>query len=165
MMGYMYDKAKTDAIFDKNGYIRSGDVGKIQNGCLYITGRIKELIIGAGGENIAPVPIEHYIKTIRKGISNLCMIGNQRKFNTCLVSLKTHVDPDTGVPNSQLSGAAKEVDPACKTVEDAMKSEKWKEYLESGLKDYNNNQDVCVSRASKIQYYRILPVDLNVPDG
>lgn len=59
MMGYMNDKAKTIDAIDENGWLHSGDVGKIDdNGMLSITGRIKELIIGSGGENIAPVPIE-----------------------------------------------------------------------------------------------------------
>jgi len=59
MMGYMYDKNKTIDAIDNNGWLHSGDVGKLDdNGMLSITGRIKELIIGAGGENIAPVPIE-----------------------------------------------------------------------------------------------------------
>merc|ERR1711933_613609 len=107
---------------DTDGYVHSGDVGMIKNGCLYITGRIKELIIGAGGENIAPVPIEEYISTIRPGISNIVMIGNQRKYNVCLISLKTWVDPDTGIPSSKLVGAATEVDPNAKTVEEAQKS-------------------------------------------
>merc|ERR1719510_553454 len=46
MMGYMYNPEKTADTIDPNGYVRSGDVGMIKNGCLYITGRIKELIIG-----------------------------------------------------------------------------------------------------------------------
>jgi len=60
MMGYMYDESKTIDTIDSSGWLHSGDVGKIDdNGMLSITGRIKELIIGAGGENIAPVPIEN----------------------------------------------------------------------------------------------------------
>lgn len=165
MTGYMYDPEKTAGTIDKDGYVHSGDIGMIKNGCLYITGRIKELIIGAGGENIAPVPIEHFISGKRPGISNIVMTGNMQKYNVCLISVKCHVDPDTGIPSSALAGAAKAVDPACKTVEDAMKSEVWHEYLESGIKEYNNNPAVCVSRASKIQKFKILPTDLNVVDG
>ena len=40
---------------DSEGWLHSGDVGRLTDGMLNITGRIKELIIGAGGENIAPV--------------------------------------------------------------------------------------------------------------
>jgi len=60
MMGYMYDEFKTIDAIDNSGWLHSGDVGKIDdNGMLSITGRIKELIIDDGGENIAPVPIEN----------------------------------------------------------------------------------------------------------
>ncbi len=54
----------------------------------HITGRYKELIIGAGGENIAPVPVEDAVKNVANGVSNFLMIGDQRKFNTALVTLK-----------------------------------------------------------------------------
>merc|ERR1719356_2006705 len=57
-------------------------------GMIRITGRYKELIIGSGGENIAPVPIEDEIKKRCAAISNVMMVGDKRKFNTCLVTLK-----------------------------------------------------------------------------
>ena len=53
-----------------------------------ITGRYKELIITAGGENIAPVPIEDWVKSNFAAISNIVMIGDKRKYNTCLLTLK-----------------------------------------------------------------------------
>merc|ERR1712226_622413 len=46
-----------------------------------ITGRYKELIIGAGGENIAPVPIEDVVKKSCDGISEVMMVGDHRKYN------------------------------------------------------------------------------------
>jgi long-chain-fatty-acid--CoA ligase ACSBG len=62
-MGYMGNVNKTMESVDPEGYLHSGDVGRVdENGMLWITGRIKELIITAGGENIAPVPIENRIK-------------------------------------------------------------------------------------------------------
>merc|ERR1711966_246555 len=48
----------------------------------------KELIIGAGGENIAPVPIEDWIKSNFTAISNIMMVGDKRKYNTALITLK-----------------------------------------------------------------------------
>jgi len=61
---------------DSQGFVRSGDRGKIEkDGHLKITGRIKELIIGAGGENIAPVPIEDNFKEICPPCSNIMMVG------------------------------------------------------------------------------------------
>lgn len=46
-------------MYDKDGFIHSGDLGTMKDGFLEITGRIKELIITAGGENIPPILIEH----------------------------------------------------------------------------------------------------------
>jgi len=56
--------------------VRSGDRGKIDSdGFLRITGRIKELIITAGGENVAPVPIEDTFKSECPACSNIMMLG------------------------------------------------------------------------------------------
>ena len=54
-----------------------------ENGMFRITGRYKELIMGAGGENIAPVPIEDNIKKLAPFISNVMMVGDKRKCSTC----------------------------------------------------------------------------------
>merc|ERR1719379_1488645 len=71
MMGYMYMPEKTADTFDDEGFLRTGDVGTIdKDGFWFITGRIKELIITAGGENCAPVLLEEAIKLRMKGISN-----------------------------------------------------------------------------------------------
>jgi len=53
-----------------------------------ITGRIKELIITAGGENVPPVLIENEMKAQMLAISNVMVIGDKKKFLTMLVSLK-----------------------------------------------------------------------------
>lgn len=63
MMGYLKNDQATMDTIDSHGYLHSGDKGKIDgDGFLQITGRIKELIITAGGENVAPVPIEDNFK-------------------------------------------------------------------------------------------------------
>merc|ERR1711939_612356 len=82
------DKKNNEAI-TKNGWLRSGDKGKMDTrGMVKITGRYKELIIGAGGENVAPIPVEDGIKARCPAISNVMMIGDQRKYNVALVTLK-----------------------------------------------------------------------------
>ena len=57
-MGYFKNEKATLEMYDKDGFIHSGDLGTMKSGFLEITGRIKELIITAGGENVAPVLIE-----------------------------------------------------------------------------------------------------------
>ena len=57
-MGYFKSEKETRETIDSKGFVHSGDVGLLnQNKVLSITGRIKELIITAGGENVAPVLI------------------------------------------------------------------------------------------------------------
>ena len=75
MMGYFKNEQATRECIDKDGYFRSGDQGKFEDGWLKITGRIKELIITAGGENIAPVPIEDNFKLECPACSNIMVIG------------------------------------------------------------------------------------------
>ena len=76
MMGYLKNEKATAETIDAQGYCHSGDRGKIDaDGFLRITGRIKELIITAGGENVAPVPIEDNFKLECPACSNIMMIG------------------------------------------------------------------------------------------
>jgi len=74
---------------DAEGWLHSGDKGlKTEQGMYKITGRYKELIIGEGGENIAPVPIEDSVKGLCDAIGECMMIGDKRKYNVALITLK-----------------------------------------------------------------------------
>lgn len=89
---------------DDQGFIHSGDRGKIlPDGHLKITGRIKEIIITAGGENIAPVPIEDNFKEMCPVCSNIMVIGENQRFMACLVTLKVDVDMKSGLPSRKLT--------------------------------------------------------------
>merc|ERR1719352_1238597 len=82
-------KKKNAGAIDAEGWLHSGDKGCMSTtGMVKITGRYKELIIGAGGENIAPVPIEDTVKANCPVISNIMMVGDKRKFNSALITLK-----------------------------------------------------------------------------
>ena len=66
-----------------------GDIGCIDSkGYLRITGRIKELIITAGGENVPPLLIEDAIKEQLPCISNVMVVGDKKKFLSCLLTMK-----------------------------------------------------------------------------
>jgi len=167
MMGYMFDEDKTRQAIDDEGYLHSGDVGRLieRYNLLKITGRIKELIITAGGENIAPRPIEDYIKKHAQGVSNAVLIGDRKKYLTLLVTLRCVQDKETMQFGEELDGAAKEVDEAAKTVTQARESEQWKAHIQGAIDKYNADKDYCVSKAQTIKYFRILDGDFGVESG
>jgi long-chain-fatty-acid--CoA ligase ACSBG len=89
---YYKDKKNTKDAFAKKKWFKTGDTGHIdRSGYLHISGRIKDLIITSGGENISPIPIEEAIvnELKNRGIMNLVkhviVIGNNRKFISLLV--------------------------------------------------------------------------------
>lgn len=103
MMGYMKNEKATRDTITSNGFLKSGDKGKLDSkGFLRITGRIKELIITAGGENVAPVPIEDSFKLQCPPCSNIMMIGEQQKFMAALITFKVDVDMKSGLPSKNL---------------------------------------------------------------
>merc|ERR1712226_1114386 len=114
MMGYMYMPEKTAETFDDEGYLRTGDIGEVRDGFTYLTGRIKEMIITAGGENMAPVLLEAAIKERLPAVSNVVMIGDRQKYLIALITLKLLPNGRGGF-SDQLDPAAAAVDPACKT--------------------------------------------------
>jgi len=174
MMGYMaqprlgddhvdeINGKNADAI-DADGWLHSGDKGAVSTqGMVRITGRYKELIIGAGGENVAPVPIEDNVKALCPMISNVMMVGDKRKYMTILISLKA-VGATGELPGSdKLDGAATEYG---STIEEACKNPKLIEAITKALKDTGNNGDCTPSNAAKIQKFTILPIDFSVQTG
>jgi long-subunit acyl-CoA synthetase (AMP-forming) len=82
-----YGMTETAAALTPDGWLRSGDLGELdRNGFLSITGRKKEIIITAGGKNIAPKNIEAAIKQ-SKLVSEAVVIGDRRKFLSVLITL------------------------------------------------------------------------------
>ena len=63
-----------------------------EEGYYSITGRIKELIITAGGENVPPVLIEEAVKRELPCISNAMVVGDRKKFLSCILTFKVDVD-------------------------------------------------------------------------
>ena len=85
--GYYKDPEATAAAFTEDGFFRTGDVGEIDaDGFVKITDRKKDLIITAGGKNIAPQNLENALKASRF-VSQAIVIGDRRPYVTALVTL------------------------------------------------------------------------------
>lgn len=133
-----------------------------KDGMVRITGRFKELIIGAGGENIAPVPIEDHIKLLCPAISNVMMVGDKRKYNTCLVTLKAEGATGEKAGTDKLAGDALLANPAITTISAAMTDPTFRKHISDAIQATNANPKACISNACKIQKFEILPTDFSV---
>ncbi|XP_061680045.1 long-chain-fatty-acid--CoA ligase ACSBG2 isoform X3 [Syngnathoides biaculeatus] len=167
-MGYLNMADKTGEALDSEGWLHSGDLGKRdRKGFLFITGRIKELIITAGGENIPPVPTEDAVKEALPLISNAMLIGDKRKFLSMLLTVKCQVNAD-GAPLDELTPEAVEL---CKKL--GSKATRVSELaggrdravnaaIQEGINRVNER---ATSNAQRIQKWHILEQDFSIVGG
>jgi len=168
-LGYLGNDKDTSEAIDEDGWLHSGDVGRIdKDGFLSITGRIKELIITAGGENIPPVLIEDEIKSeLSDVISNVMVIGDRRKFLTAVVTLKTTNNADskpgdypfTNVLAQSVINKISSAGSKATTVEEACNDPKVREVIENGIKKANKK---ATSNAQTIQKFEIIKDDFTI---
>uniref|UniRef100_A0A6Q2ZPA6 Long-chain-fatty-acid--CoA ligase ACSBG2 n=1 Tax=Esox lucius TaxID=8010 RepID=A0A6Q2ZPA6_ESOLU len=168
-MGYLNMADKTKDALDDEGWLHSGDLGKHdENGFLFITGRIKELIITAGGENIPPVPIEDAVKEALPLVSNAMLIGDKRKFLAMLLTIKCQVNGDTGAPEDELTPEAIELcrklgSSATRVSEIAGGRDRViHAAIQDGINRVNEN---ATSNAQRIQKWTILGQDFSIFGG
>ena len=85
--GYWRNNEKTAETFTDDGWLRTGDVGRVdEDGYVTITGRLKDIIITAGGKNITPAEIESRLK-FSHYINDAVIIGDKRKYLTALIMI------------------------------------------------------------------------------
>lgn len=168
-MGYLNMEDKTKESLNEEGWLHSGDLGKHDDkGFLFITGRIKELIITAGGENIPPVPIEDAIKEQIPIISNAMVIGDKKKFLAMLLTLKCCMNQDSGEPEDELTTEAIEfcqkIGSKSVKVSDIVGHKDKLVYaaIQEGVNAVNERSN---SNAQKVQKWLILDKDFSVVGG
>ena len=146
MKGYRNQPDKTKETFTDDGWLMTGDIGEFdEDGYLKIVDRKKELIINAAGKNMSPSNIEAKVKTAGPLIGQAVTIGDQRPFNTALITL----DPDS-VP-----GWAKANGLEGKSIEDLADEEKVVEAVQAEVDKANES----LARVEQIKKFKILPTE------
>ena len=168
MMGYLKMEEETKRTLDAEGWIHTGDQGKVdEDGFVYLTGRLKELIVTSGGENVSPVPIENRLMDLCPAISNAIVIGDKRNYLACLLALKTVADPVSGDPTQALTPEVIELGKTfgseCTTLEEASQDQKWHDYLGTIIEKYN--KEFSVSNAQTIRKWVIIKNDISLGKG
>ena len=148
MRGYYNNEEATDEAITDDGWFHSGDLGSIDNqGYLSITGRKKEIIVTAGGKNVAPAPLEDRIRA-HFLVSQAMVIGDDRKFISCIVT----IDPEAFEQWAAQHGKEGH------KVADLTDDPELRAEVQKAIDDAN----ASVSRAESIREFRILPVDFEV---
>jgi len=99
--GYFKDEEATREIVAEDGWLRSGDVGHLDDdGFLTITDRLKDILVTAGGKNVAPQNLENALKT-HAVISQALVVGDRRPYIAALITLSEDVDPTGAGPAVQ----------------------------------------------------------------
>lgn len=183
MMGYMANPElgeehvstiikKNEETINASGWIMSGDKGaKSVDGMFKITGRYKELIITAGGENVAPIPLESNVKVIcGDTVSNIMMFGDKRPYNIALVSIRCqgYTGELLGTNTLEKTVFKGIANKDCETLEELIVKGEDHPVIKSiidAIKATNKNKICCPSRPCMIQKFTIIPQDFSVEHG
>jgi len=149
--GYYRNDAATREALDEEGYLHSGDVGELDGrGFLRITDRKKELIITAGGKNIAPQHLEGKLKQIA-GVSQAVAIGDRRPYVVALLTL----DP------ARVAEVAARAGSPARTADEAAACPHFKAWIEGQVAVLNRD----LARYESIKKVALLPRELSVDGG
>lgn len=149
--GYHNNPEATAEAFTEDGWFRTGDIGRVdENEFVWVTGRKKELIVTAGGKNVAPAELEDRLRS-HPIISQVVVVGDQKPFISALVTLDAEALPqwleNRGLPAMSVSEAIN--DPQVIAA------------IDRAVKRTNGH----VSRAESIRKFKILPGDFTVENG
>ena len=151
MDGYWQNQAANDEVFDSERWFKSGDLGKLdEDGFLYIVGRKKELIVTAGGKNVAPAVLEDRLRA-HPLVSQCMVVGDNQPFIAALVTL----DPDAlkgWVANNKKDGAS---------IADLVNDPDLIAVIQTAVDEANK----AVSKAESIRKFTLLTTDFTIAGG
>ena len=151
MRGYWQNDAANAEVFDSEGWFKSGDLGKLDDeGFLYIVGRKKELIVTAGGKNVAPAVLEDRLRA-HPLVSQCMVVGDNQPFIAALVT----IDQDAlkgWVTNHKKEGAS---------MVDLANDPDLIAVVQTAVDDANK----AVSKAESIRKFTILTTDFTIAGG
>ena len=150
--GYWQNEAATKDAIDADGWLHTGDLGALDDeGFLQVTGRKKELIVTAGGKNVAPAVLEDRLRASPL-VSQCMVVGDNQPFIACLITL----DPEALEHWKQQHGKPASATPADLAADPDLLAD-----LQAAVDDAN----LAVSRAESIRKFRVLPDDFTVENG
>ncbi|MBT8240914.1 MAG: long-chain fatty acid--CoA ligase [Acidimicrobiia bacterium] len=151
--GYHRLPDKTAELYDSDGWMYTGDLGAIdQDGYISLTGRKKDLIITAGGKNVAPAELEGYLQSI-PGVGQAVVVGDRQPYLSALIVLDPEALPELEAA-SQISGLS--------DIQSAARNEELQRYIEHEMQRVCNDK---VARYQTIKKITILPSDFSVDGG
>ncbi|GEE02241.1 putative long-chain-fatty-acid--CoA ligase FadD [Gordonia spumicola] len=148
--GYWQNEAATaDSIID--GWFHTGDIGRLEDGFLFITGRKKELIVTAGGKNVSPAQLEDSIRA-HPLVSQCLVVGDKKPFIAALITL----DPESVPGWLERHGLPADTSLTELTTNAAIRAD-----LDEAVAEANKK----VSAAEAIKKYEVLDTDFTIDTG
>ncbi|HLT40962.1 MAG TPA: AMP-binding protein [Enhygromyxa sp.] len=148
--GYYKNPDATAEALDEDGWLHSGDIGETSGDFFRITDRKKDLLITAGGENIAPQMIEGKLKNI-VWVSQAVVVGDRKPYLSALLT----------IDNDKFDEILKQSGSTAETLEELAQCPKANAWLMQSVDEVNKG----LARVQTIKKIKILPRDLSIEDG
>ncbi len=150
--GYLRMPEKTAELIDDEGWLHTGDLGSFDaDGYLSITGRKKDILITAGGKNVAPAEMEGHIHAIA-GVGQVVVVGDRKPYLSALLTL----DPENLGELARAAGSAGD------SLEALAGDPAVTDYLQERIETVCNAK---VARYQTIKRIKVLPVEFSVDGG